>query len=137
MRCAWNAEKTDNIQNSLYVFMSIIVLVLTLVWHFEEIHVTWAYLGKKRMGLQLYTKVDEEIAIQWLETASGLFVTALEHQRNGVSKFEMASERNRLKEALEDLAKRWCQDYKATPSQMFFYIYNLVFRVFKCGTRES
>ncbi|GJW20629.1 hypothetical protein Tco_0031251 [Tanacetum coccineum] len=33
-----------------------------LGWHLEEIHVTWAHLGKKRTILQLYTKVDEENA---------------------------------------------------------------------------
>ncbi|GJU36027.1 hypothetical protein Tco_1184381 [Tanacetum coccineum] len=32
----------------------------TLAWHLEEIHVTWAYLEKKRTSLQLYTKSLEE-----------------------------------------------------------------------------
>ncbi|GKE19098.1 hypothetical protein Tco_1426675 [Tanacetum coccineum] len=73
-----------------------------LGWHLEKIHVTWAHLGKKQTRLQLYTKVDEEIAIQWLDTASQLFVTMSEHQRDDVSKFETALERYRLKEALED-----------------------------------
>ncbi|GJV77057.1 hypothetical protein Tco_1508641 [Tanacetum coccineum] len=37
-----------------------------LGWHLEEIHVNWAHLEKKRTRLQLYTKVDEEIAhILW------------------------------------------------------------------------
>ncbi|GJS92252.1 hypothetical protein Tco_0774888 [Tanacetum coccineum] len=30
--------------------------------HLEEIHMTWVHFGKKRTRLQLYTKVDEEIA---------------------------------------------------------------------------
>ncbi|GJY36045.1 ribonuclease H-like domain-containing protein, partial [Tanacetum coccineum] len=33
-----------------------------LGWHLEQIHMTWVHLGKKRTRLQLYTKVDEEIA---------------------------------------------------------------------------
>ncbi|GJS53331.1 putative reverse transcriptase domain-containing protein [Tanacetum coccineum] len=55
---------------------------MALGWHLEEIHVTWAHLGKKRTRLQLYTKVDEEIAIQWLETASQIHATAYGHQRD-------------------------------------------------------
>ncbi|GJX50379.1 hypothetical protein Tco_0277224 [Tanacetum coccineum] len=72
--------------------------------HLESLYVvdevvTWAHLGKKWTRLQLYTKIDEEYGSQWLEMASGL-------QSDGVRKFETASERNRLKEALEDSAKR-------------------------------
>ncbi|GJR69502.1 hypothetical protein Tco_0015567 [Tanacetum coccineum] len=43
---------------------------IALGWHLEEIHVTWAHLGKKRTRLQLYTKVEEEKSTQTLETAS-------------------------------------------------------------------
>ncbi|GJR22046.1 RNA-directed DNA polymerase, eukaryota, reverse transcriptase zinc-binding domain protein [Tanacetum coccineum] len=43
-----------------------------LGWLLEEIHVTWAHLGKKQTRLQLYTKVKEEKGTQTLETASGI-----------------------------------------------------------------
>ncbi|GKB21071.1 hypothetical protein Tco_0854994 [Tanacetum coccineum] len=43
---------------------------LALGWHLEEIHVTWAYLEKKRTRLRLYTKYLEEPRIQSVETAS-------------------------------------------------------------------
>ncbi|GJU33190.1 hypothetical protein Tco_1176779 [Tanacetum coccineum] len=78
----------------------------TLGWHLEGIHVTWAHLGKKRTRLQLYTKVKEEKGTRTLETASQLLVTASEHQRDGVRKFETASELNRHNDAVEDSAKR-------------------------------
>ncbi|GJR91345.1 hypothetical protein Tco_0215356 [Tanacetum coccineum] len=72
---------------------------------------------KERTRLQLYTKVEEEKGTRTLETASQLLVTASEHQRDGVRKFETASGLNRHSEALEDLAKRRRQDYKTTSSQ--------------------
>ncbi|GJY92914.1 hypothetical protein Tco_0508696, partial [Tanacetum coccineum] len=84
--------------------------VSSLGWHLEEIDVTWAHLGKKRTRLQLYTKVEEEKGTQTLETASQLLVTASEHQRDGVRKFEMASGLNRHSETLENLVKRRRQD---------------------------
>ncbi|GJS39568.1 hypothetical protein Tco_0564611 [Tanacetum coccineum] len=63
--------------------------------------------GEKQTRLQLYTKVkEEEKGTRTLETASQLLVTASEHQRDGVRKFETASGLNRHSEALEDLAKR-------------------------------
>ncbi|GJW57107.1 hypothetical protein Tco_0103838 [Tanacetum coccineum] len=79
---------------------------IALRWHLEEIHVTWAYLGKKRMRLQLYTKVKEEKGTLTLETASQLLVTTSEHQRDNVIKFKTASGLNRHSETLEDSAKR-------------------------------
>ncbi|GJZ98133.1 hypothetical protein Tco_0670586 [Tanacetum coccineum] len=79
-------------------------------------HVTWAHLRKKRTGLQLYTKVEEEKGTQTLETASQLLMRALDHQGDVVKKFETASRLNRHNEALEDLVKRRRQDYKAMPS---------------------
>ncbi|GKA65761.1 hypothetical protein Tco_0765468 [Tanacetum coccineum] len=68
------------------------------------------------MRLQLYTKVEEEKGTQTLETASQLLVTASKHLRDDVKKFETASGLNRHSEALEESAKRWRQNYKATPS---------------------
>ncbi|GJX39124.1 hypothetical protein Tco_0252427 [Tanacetum coccineum] len=94
---------------------------------FEEIHVTWAHLEKKRMRLQLYTKVNE--SAQWLETASQLLVTPSEHQSDNVKTFVTTSELNQVKEALEYSAKRRRQDYKETPSRSIFYIYKLIFKV--------
>ncbi|GKB58226.1 hypothetical protein Tco_0914412, partial [Tanacetum coccineum] len=91
--------------------------VSSLGWHLEEIDVTWAHLGKKRTRLQLYTKVDEEIAIQWLDTASQIHVTASDHQRDSVWKIKTAPGLNRHSETLEDLAKRRRQDYNVTPSR--------------------
>ncbi|GJV70518.1 hypothetical protein Tco_1490513 [Tanacetum coccineum] len=43
---------------------------LALGWHLEEIHVTWAYLKKKRTRLQTYTKSFEELCKQHVETVS-------------------------------------------------------------------
>ncbi|GJS35096.1 RNA-directed DNA polymerase [Tanacetum coccineum] len=43
---------------------------LALGWHLEEIHVTWAYLEKKRTRLRTYTKSLKELCIQSVETAS-------------------------------------------------------------------
>ncbi|GKC93861.1 hypothetical protein Tco_1159303, partial [Tanacetum coccineum] len=87
-----------------------------LRWQLEEIHVTWAHLGKKRTRLQLYTKVEEEKCIQTLETASQFIATTSEVLKDGVRNFVTASERNRLKEALEQSAERRHKDYKAIPS---------------------
>nr|GEW25715.1 hypothetical protein [Tanacetum cinerariifolium] len=44
--------------------------------------------------------------LMWLETASGILVMPSEHQSDDVKKFVTTSERNQLKEALEDSAKR-------------------------------
>ncbi|GJV60525.1 reverse transcriptase domain-containing protein [Tanacetum coccineum] len=68
---------------------------------------TDAHLGKKRTRLQVYTKVEEEKGTQTLETALQLLVTASEHQRDGVRKFETASGLNRHSEALEDSAQKY------------------------------
>ncbi|GJY41358.1 hypothetical protein Tco_0428628 [Tanacetum coccineum] len=87
-----------------------------LGWHLEEIHMTWAHLGKKRTRLQLYAKVEEEKCIQTLETASQFIATTSEVLKDGVRNFVTASERNRLKEALEQSAERRHKDYKAMPS---------------------
>ncbi|GJR73499.1 hypothetical protein Tco_0085864 [Tanacetum coccineum] len=43
---------------------------LALGWHLKEIHVTWAYLEKKRTRPRLYTKYLEEPRIHSVETAS-------------------------------------------------------------------
>ncbi|GKB85755.1 hypothetical protein Tco_0958027 [Tanacetum coccineum] len=75
-------------------------------WHLEEIHVTWAHLGKKRKRLQLYTKVEEEKGTQTLEMASQILVTASDHQSDGVRKIKTASRLNQHSETLEDSAKR-------------------------------
>ncbi|GJV83946.1 hypothetical protein Tco_1523844 [Tanacetum coccineum] len=44
---------------------------LALGLHLEDLHVTWAYLEKKRTRLRLYTKNHEELCIKCVETASG------------------------------------------------------------------
>ncbi|GKC11267.1 hypothetical protein Tco_1008049 [Tanacetum coccineum] len=44
--------------------------ILTLGWHLEEIHVTWAHLEKKRTRLRTYTKIHQELCSQSVETAS-------------------------------------------------------------------
>nr|GEY98988.1 hypothetical protein [Tanacetum cinerariifolium] len=90
----------------LYQAYGNLYAMTALGWLLEEIHVTWAYLGKKRMRLQLYTKVKEDKGTQTLETASQLFVTASDHQRDGVKKIKTPSGLNRHSKALEDLAKR-------------------------------
>ncbi|GJR80024.1 retrovirus-related pol polyprotein from transposon TNT 1-94 [Tanacetum coccineum] len=75
----------------LYQAYGNLYAMTALGWHLEEIYVTWAHLGKKQTRLQLYTKVDEEIAIQWLETTSQSLVTASEHQSDGVRKIKTAT----------------------------------------------
>ncbi|GKD59396.1 hypothetical protein Tco_1296905 [Tanacetum coccineum] len=47
-----------------------LVMASALGWHFEEIHVTWAHLKKKRTRLQLYIQVDEDLCSQSVETES-------------------------------------------------------------------
>ncbi|GJR99532.1 retrovirus-related pol polyprotein from transposon TNT 1-94 [Tanacetum coccineum] len=42
---------------------------LALGWLLEEIHMTWAHLGKKWTRLRTYTKSLEDLCIEWLETA--------------------------------------------------------------------
>ncbi|GJT01163.1 hypothetical protein Tco_0822332 [Tanacetum coccineum] len=42
-------------------------------------------------------------------------VTLSEHQSDGIKTFMRVLNLNRLKETLEDSAKRWRQEYKATP----------------------
>ncbi|GJU74171.1 hypothetical protein Tco_1265576 [Tanacetum coccineum] len=74
-----------------------------------------------------FTQRRSKMCVQCLETASELLATPSELASDDVNIF--VSERNRLKKALEDLAKRWRQDYKATLSRSFFYIYKLVLRV--------
>nr|GEU83166.1 MAK10-like protein [Tanacetum cinerariifolium] len=83
-----------------------VVAPITLGWHLEEIHVTWAHLGKKQTILQLYTKVKEEKGTQTLETASQPLVTTSNHQSDGVRNFETASRLNPHSETLEDSVKR-------------------------------
>nr|GEX45542.1 reverse transcriptase domain-containing protein [Tanacetum cinerariifolium] len=97
----------------------------------EEIHVTWAHLGKTRTNLQLYIKVEEEKGTHTLETTSQSLVTTSEHQSDGITKIKTVSGLNRHSEALEDTVKRRHQDYKETPSRSLFYIYKLVFRVLR------
>nr|GEZ16417.1 hypothetical protein [Tanacetum cinerariifolium] len=57
---------------------------LALGWHLEEIHVTWAYLEKKRTRLRLYTKSLKKLCIQSVETA-------LRVSSNGVWTFEVTA----------------------------------------------
>ncbi|GJX69534.1 hypothetical protein Tco_0305261 [Tanacetum coccineum] len=66
-----------------------------LGWLLEEIHVTWAHLEKKRTRLRLYTKSLEELFIQCVETTSRI-------PSDGVRDLATASERSRLKKALEE-----------------------------------
>nr|GEW50943.1 hypothetical protein [Tanacetum cinerariifolium] len=69
----------------------IVAAAAYFIWHErnsrlfnKEIHVTWAHFRKKQTRLQLYTKVDEEKAIQWLETALQKHVTASGYQSKSV-----------------------------------------------------
>ncbi|GJU83505.1 hypothetical protein Tco_1285870 [Tanacetum coccineum] len=75
---------------------------LTLGWHLEEIHMTWAHLEKKQTRLRLYTKNYEELCIQSMETSIGIIKQR--HQdlhRDDVRDLATASGRGRLKEDLE------------------------------------
>ncbi|GJU48078.1 hypothetical protein Tco_1217633 [Tanacetum coccineum] len=67
---------------------------LALGWHLEEIHLTWAYLEKKRIRLRLYTKYLEEGVPSIKRRRRDL-------QSNGVKDFVTELERSRLKEDLE------------------------------------
>nr|GEY82214.1 hypothetical protein [Tanacetum cinerariifolium] len=71
------------------------------------------------------------VPMQTVETASRILVTPFEMQSDGVRIIEMALERNRLKEALEDSVKRRRQDVKVASSRPIFYIYKLSFRVLR------
>ncbi|GJX04996.1 ribonuclease H-like domain-containing protein [Tanacetum coccineum] len=57
----------------LFFCRSLVQLVmrfLSLGWHLEKIHVTWAHLEKKRTRLRLYTIYLEELCIPSVETVS-------------------------------------------------------------------
>ncbi|GJW45769.1 hypothetical protein Tco_0077415 [Tanacetum coccineum] len=82
----------------------------------EEIHVTWTQFRKKRDKIAPLHKVTFKECVQCLDTAFGFVATPSELTSDGVKTFVTASERNRLNETLEDWAKRWPQDYKATLS---------------------
>ncbi|GJY23759.1 hypothetical protein Tco_0397417, partial [Tanacetum coccineum] len=59
----------------------------------------------------------EKICSQTVEITSELLATPLEHARDEVKIPVTALGSNRLKETLEDSAKRWRQIIKATPSR--------------------
>nr|GEZ82052.1 hypothetical protein [Tanacetum cinerariifolium] len=63
--------------------------------------------------------------------ASGFLVMPSGYASDGVRILATTSERNRVKEALEDSAERRRHSYKATSSRLFLSIYNLSFRVLK------
>nr|GFA08915.1 hypothetical protein [Tanacetum cinerariifolium] len=99
-------------------------------WHLEEIHVTWAHLEKKRTRLRLYTKSSEEI----MHTECGDGVASSKRRRHdfksdSVRDLTMASERIRLKVALEDSTWQRRHDYNTPLSHRFSYIYKTDFRV--------
>ncbi|GJZ59941.1 hypothetical protein Tco_0615757 [Tanacetum coccineum] len=98
------------------------VKFLALGWLSEEIHLTWAHLEKKRTRLRTYTKSLEDLCIQCIETAS-IKRRRRDLSGDGVRNLATASGRDRLKEDLESSMWRRSQDFKATPSQRFSYIY--------------
>ncbi|GJR68346.1 hypothetical protein Tco_0014411 [Tanacetum coccineum] len=73
-----------------------LVRFLTLGWHLEEIHMSWAHLKKKQTRLQTYTKSLERLYIQSVETASQAQSDAV------VIYLVIASRHNRLKSDLDD-----------------------------------
>ncbi|GJW50738.1 hypothetical protein Tco_0092089 [Tanacetum coccineum] len=78
---------------------------LTLGWHLEEIHVTWAHLEKKRTRLRTCTKIHHEV----LFSERGDGIAGIKRRRcdlsgDGVWLLVMASQRSRLKVDLEQSA---------------------------------
>ncbi|GJU51580.1 hypothetical protein Tco_1221135 [Tanacetum coccineum] len=76
---------------------------LALGWLLEEIHMTWAYLQKKRTRLRLYTKSFEEI----VHTERGDSVANPKRRRqdfqdDDVRDLATMSEHSQLKKALEE-----------------------------------
>ncbi|GKA47124.1 hypothetical protein Tco_0740007 [Tanacetum coccineum] len=70
-------------------------------WLLEEIHVTWTQFGKKQNKI---ATLHEEA--QKLYTNCGDGVRISSYAVNGIRILAIASERNRLKEALEDSAEQ-------------------------------
>nr|GEV31359.1 putative reverse transcriptase domain-containing protein [Tanacetum cinerariifolium] len=90
-------------------------LFLALGWHLEEIHVTWAHLGKKQTRLRTCNKIHQEV----LFTERGDGVTAIKQRRrdlfgDGVRILATASQRSRLKVNLEPSMWRRRQEHKVT-----------------------
>nr|GEW55770.1 hypothetical protein [Tanacetum cinerariifolium] len=75
---------------------------LALGWHFEEIHMTWAHLEKKRTRLRTCTKIHQEV----LFSERGDGVASIKRRRrdlsgDGVWILATASQRSQLKVNLE------------------------------------
>ncbi|GJU26101.1 hypothetical protein Tco_1164722 [Tanacetum coccineum] len=64
----------DEVQNtsedpltSAMILLARAIMMRSLGWHLEEIHITWAHLEKKRTILRTYTKSLEELCIERME----------------------------------------------------------------------
>ncbi|GJS25344.1 hypothetical protein Tco_0453976 [Tanacetum coccineum] len=91
---------------------------LALGWHLEEIHVTWAYLEKKRIRLRTCTKNHQEVL--FLERGDGVAgIKRRCHDLSGDGVWILAtmSQCSRLKVNLEPSTWRRRQEYKVTPSR--------------------
>nr|GEU59251.1 hypothetical protein [Tanacetum cinerariifolium] len=80
----------------------IVSLLEVIRWLFEEIHVTWAQLEKKRTRPRLYTNYLEENLTNHGDGIANHKRRSKDHSRDGVKDFQTASECSRLKETLED-----------------------------------
>nr|GEY27404.1 hypothetical protein [Tanacetum cinerariifolium] len=92
--------------------------LLTLGWHLEEIHVTWAHLEKKRTRLRICTKIHQEVLFsERRDSVTGIKQRRCDLSGDGVWIMVRASQRSRLKVNLEPSTWRRHQKHQATPSQ--------------------
>nr|GEX69825.1 hypothetical protein [Tanacetum cinerariifolium] len=87
-----------------------------LVWHLEEIHVTWAHLEKKQRRLQTCTKIHQEV----LFSERGDVVTRIKRRHrdlsgDGVWILVTALQRSQLKVDLQPSTWQRRQKHQATP----------------------
>ncbi|GJW22630.1 hypothetical protein Tco_0033252, partial [Tanacetum coccineum] len=75
-----------------------------LGWQLEEIHATWAQIGKKRDKIPTLHDEGLKNLLQTMETALGFHATPSGLQSDGVRIIATESGRSQLKESLEDLA---------------------------------
>ncbi|GJV22179.1 retrovirus-related pol polyprotein from transposon TNT 1-94 [Tanacetum coccineum] len=113
-----NFERIDE-DGFIFVFLS-------LGWHLEEIHVTWAQFGKKRDKIATLHDEGLKNLLQTVETASEFHAMPSGHQSDGVKILAMALKHSRHKETLEDLASQDKDDYSTCVRIYLFFVYLFV-----------
>ncbi|GJY28800.1 zinc finger, CCHC-type containing protein [Tanacetum coccineum] len=85
------------------------------ILHLEEIHVTWAYLEKKRTRLRTYTNIAQEFSLQKLKTASQITRDAVTTISKTTSQdLKMASDYENPIRTLRDYSKPSHEGYRNT-----------------------